>query len=651
MIESTRFKQIIVMLSDAILVVLALYLSYSLRFGSIHLSGHMLQFVQTIPLVLVVRLSVFYAYGLYKGMWRFIGVRDLITLIKATTVGSIFIVGILFLFGQISQYPRSSFIISWFIIIVLLGGSRLGYRLYRELKTHGTGAKGQGINILIVGAGRAGEQILREVLGNYRLRYNPVGFVDDDRSSRHMTIHGYQVLGNTRDIPKLAKQWNVELILIALPSAPAKAKRRILLTCKSTGVKIKTLPAVGELLEGKVKVSALRDFQIEDLLGREPVKLDTAAIGEYLRGKTVMITGAGGSIGSELCRQVAQFFPKRLVLFERSEFNLYQIQMNLMETFPELEICAVIGDVMNQTRVERTLSRYMPEVIFHAAAYKHVPLMEINPVEALRNNVMGTWVIADLARNYGVGKFVMISTDKAVRPTNIMGATKRIAELICGSFNGTGKTQFVTVRFGNVLNSVGSVIPLFKRQIEKGGPLTVTHPEIYRYFMTIPEAVQLIMQAGAMGRGGEIFILDMGEPVKIVTLAKDMITLSGLVPDVDIKIVFTGLRPGEKLYEELLTDGEEIKSTLHDKIKVAGREEVERTLLAEKLDELFLKLNQEGFTQEIVAKVKEIVPEFQPENGGPRTHGQSLRSASYELSRNSSQNSQTIPEKHSTADL
>ena len=649
MIESMRFKRILVMLSDGVLIVLALYLSYALRYGSVHLNGYMLQFVQTIPLVLAVRLSVFYVYGLYQGMWRFSGVRDLITLIKATTIGSILIVGILFLFGQISRYPRSSFIISWFIIIVLLGGSRLGYRLYRELKSPGAGAMKQAKNILIIGAGRAGEQILRELLGNYRLSYNPVGFVDDDRSKRHMTIHGYQVMGNTRDIRKIVKQWNVELILIALPAAPAKAKRRIMLTCKSTGVKVKTLPAVGELLEGKVKVSALRDFQIEDLLGREPVKLDTAAIGEYLRGKIVMITGAGGSIGSELCRQVAQFSPKRLVLFERSEFNLYQIQMNLMETFPELDTCAVIGDVMNATRVERTLSRFMPEVIFHAAAYKHVPLMELNPVEALRNNVMGTWVIAELAKNFGVGKFVMISTDKAVRPTNIMGATKRISELICESFNGTGKTQFVTVRFGNVLNSVGSVIPLFKRQIEKGGPLTVTHPEIYRYFMTIPEAVQLIMQAGAMGMGGEIFILDMGEPVRIVDLAKDMITLSGLVPDIDVKIEFTGLRPGEKLYEELLTDGEEIKSTLHDKIKVAGREEVERTLLAAKLDELFLKLNQDGFTQEIVAKVKEIVPEFQPENGGPR-HVQSIRNTSYELSRNS-QNAQKIPGKHSTADL
>jgi len=630
MIQGIRFKQLIVMLSDAMLITLSLYLSYALRYSSISLDGHMSSFLTSLPLVLAVRLALFYAYGLYRGMWRFVGIRDLLTIVKATTVGSGVIIALLYLAGSHGEHPRSIFVISWFIVVVFIGGSRFAYRLYQEgggLVHDQVSEKGK--NILIVGAGRAGEMILREILGNYRLSYTPVGFVDDDRAKRNRTIHGYRVLGHTRDIPRIVKQYAIAKIFIAIPSAPARAKRRILMTSRRTGVTIKTLPGAGELLNGTVMVSALRDFQIEDLLGRASVTLDTASIAEYLRNKTVMITGAGGSIGSELCRQAAQFSPKRLVLFERSEFNLYQIHMNLMELFPGVEILAVIGDVMNRKNVERALSRYMPDVIFHTAAYKHVPLMEMNPAEALKNNVLGTWVVAELAKKFGVGKFVMVSTDKAVRSTNIMGVSKRIAELICEGLSEGSGTQFVTVRFGNVLNSVGSVIPLFKRQIAKGGPLTVTHPEIYRYFMTIPESVQLIMQAGAMGKGGEIFILDMGEPVKIVELARDMITLSGLDPDEDIRIIFTGLRPGEKLYEELLTDGEEIQATLHEKIKVAVGDVVDGPALLARLNELFLQLDRKGFTQEIVVKIKQIVPEFQPENGGSQSSFQALRTASF----------------------
>jgi FlaA1/EpsC-like NDP-sugar epimerase len=505
------------------------------------------------------------------------------------------------------------------VSLVLLGGSRFGYRLYREgaFRQNKNRSSGPGKNVLIVGAGQAGEMILRELLGNNRLSYNPIGFVDDNRKKLRRTIHGITVLGHTRDIPRIVDKYNVAEIFFAIPSAPSKAKRRIMLLCKRTTASFKTLPGVGELLDGTVKVSALHEFQIEDLLGRESVRLDTAAIGAYLRDKTVLITGSGGSIGSELCRQVAQFSPKRLVLYDNSEFNLYQIEMNLIELFPELIIYPIIGSVLNQRKVEKTLKEFTPEVVFHAAAYKHVPLMELNIGEALCNNALGTWIVAKLAQKYGVMKFVMISTDKAVRPTNIMGVSKRMAELFCQSFGQNSKTQFVTVRFGNVLNSMGSVIPLFKRQIAKGGPITVTHPDIYRYFMTIPEAVQLIMQAGAMGRGGEIFILDMGEPIKIADLARDMITLSGLEPDKDIKIVFTGLRPGEKLYEELLSDGEEVKSTLHDKIKVVGADEIEWDSLLQKMEELLNSLENEISDDIIVSKIKDIVPEFHPENGGP----------------------------------
>jgi FlaA1/EpsC-like NDP-sugar epimerase len=630
------FKRFLVLLNDALLISFSFFAAYALRFNTLNLSEYTRQILYSLPLILGVRLAIFAIMGLYRGMWRFVGMRDLVSLIQAITLSSGLSVGLLFLLFRLENYPRSVFVIDWFVVLIFIGGSRFAYRLFREgafNSPFGSQDKnGTGKRVLIVGAGKAGDLILREMLNNSHFGFIPVGFVDDDRAKRNSTIHGYRVLGHTRDIPRIVKEHALEEIFLAIPSASSRAKRRIMRVCKSSGVTFKTLPAVGQLLNGTVTVNALREFQIEDLLGREPVRLDTGSIKDYLRDKTVMITGAGGSIGSELCRQVAQYCPRRLVLYERSEFNLYQIQMHLLELYPDLEVHAVIGDVVNQRRTERTLKQFKPEVVFHAAAYKHVPLMELNAEEALRNNVYGTWSVAHLSHVYGVKKFVMVSTDKAVRPTNIMGASKRIAELVCQGFGRDSKTKFVTVRFGNVLNSVGSVIPLFKRQIARGGPVTVTHPEIYRYFMTIPESVQLIMQAGAMGKGGEIFILDMGEPIKIVDLAQDMITLSGLEPDKDIKIVFTGLRPGEKLYEELLTDGEEITSTLHEKIKVAGAEKIDWQALLEKIKHLLESL-QHGFSQATIEKVREIVPEFQPENGGPGSPMTALRDFTYEIDR------------------
>ena len=612
-------KQAAVFSFDAVLIAASLVISYALRFNTVELGPYWRQIGTILPLMLAIRLGVFASLGLYRGMWRFTGVRDLVSLVQAVSISLGFVMAVLFLAFRLEEYPRSVFIIDWFVVLVLVGGNRFLYRLYHEgMLKAGAAQNAAARSILVVGAGRAGEMILREILGNYRLNYTPVGFVDDDRKKRNMTIHGYRVLGNTREIPRIVKKHAIAEVFLAIPGASGAAKRRIMRTCKRAGIKSKTLPAVSEILNGSAKVSMLREFQIEDLLGREPARLDTASIREFLKDKTVLITGAGGSIGSELCRQVMQFSPGRLVLFERSEYNLYQIQMKLSELYPEARVHAVIGDILNQGRVEQTFGRFMPEVVFHAAAYKHVPLMEMNPHEALWNNVHGTAIVARCSHTYGVRKFVMVSTDKAVRPTNIMGASKRIAELICQGIGSNSKTQFVTVRFGNVLNSVGSVIPHFKRQIERGGPVTVTHPDIYRYFMTIPEAVQLIMQAGAMGNGGELFLLDMGQPVKIVDLARDMISLSGLEPDRDIKIVFTGLRPGEKLYEELLTAGEEIKSTLHEKIKVADSKGIDLPSLLIKV-ELLLESLRSGFTRDVVQKIKEIVPEFQPENGGPRT--------------------------------
>ncbi len=629
-----RFKRFLVLLNDALLISLSFYTAYALRLNTLNLNEYIRQILYSLPIILVVRLAIFTIMGLYRGMWRFVGMRDLVKLIQAVTISSIVSVVLLFLIFRLENYPRSVFVIDWFVVLVFIGGNRFAYRLYREgafNRTFGGQDKnGNSKRVLIVGAGKAGEIILREILGNSHYGFIPIGFVDDNRSKRNLAIHGYRILGNTRDIQRITKEHNIDEIFLAIPSASSKAKRRIMHICKGSGAMFKTLPAMGQLLNGTVTVNALREVRIEDLLGREPAKLDAAAIKEYLRDKTVMITGAGGSIGSELCRQVAHFSPRRIVLYERSEFNLYQIQMNLLELYPDLEVHAVIGDVLNQNRAEWTLRQFKPEVLFHAAAYKHVPLMELNSEEALRNNVYGTWVMARLSHAYGVKKFVMVSTDKAVRPTNIMGASKRIAELVCQGIGRDSKTKFVTVRFGNVLNSVGSVIPLFKRQIAKGGPVTVTHPEIYRYFMTIPEAVQLIMQAGAMGKGGEIFILDMGEPVKIVDLARDMITLSGLEPDKDIKIVFTGLRPGEKMYEELLTEGEEITSTLHEKIKVAGAEKIEWQALLEKVEHMLESL-KDGFSQTTIETIRDIVPEFQPENGGPGSSMMSLRDFSYEI--------------------
>lgn len=600
------------LLSDALLISASFYAAYMLRFNTLQLDEYyMRQILYSLPLVLVVRVVVFTFMGLYRGMWRFVGMRDFIVIVKAVTLSSVLSVGLLFIVFRLESFPRSVFIIDWLILLMLIGGSRFAYRLYREgWFKKGNGASGGEKNILIVGAGRAGELILREIQGSSRREYNLVGFVDDDRTKLHMTMHGVRVLGNTRDIPRLVHKYGVNEIVMAIPSARTEARRRIMHVCKSTNAAVKTLPSVGELLSGTVKISALHEVQIEDLLGREPVALDTAAICDYLRDKTIMITGAGGSIGSELCRQVAQFSPKRMVLLENSEYNLYQIEMNLLELFPGLEIQPIIGTILNRAKVERTLKQFRPEVVFHAAAYKHVPLMELNVEEALGNNVLGTRIVAQLSKEYGVKKFVMVSTDKAVRPTNIMGASKRIAELICQSLGQSGKTQFVTVRFGNVLNSVGSVIPLFKRQIASGGPVTVTHPEIYRYFMTIPEAVQLIMQAGAMGKGNEVFVLDMGEPIKIADLARDMITLSGLEPEKDIKIVFTGLRPGEKLYEELLTDGEHIKATLHEKIKVADLEDTDWGFVERMIDHLLTML-QNGTSDDLILQVKRLVPEYQ----------------------------------------
>ncbi|MDI7262014.1 MAG: nucleoside-diphosphate sugar epimerase/dehydratase, partial [Thermodesulfobacteriota bacterium] len=465
--------------------------------------------------------------------------------------------------------------------------------------------------LLIIGAGDSGEKILREIKDNPRLNYEVMGFLDDDPKKREMKIHGVPVLGPIAKIHKLAYFAEMDEILIAIPSASARQMRKTLQACEATGLKTRTMPGIGELIDGKVSFKMVREVSFEDLLGREPVNLDTESIGNYLKDKVVLVSGAGGSIGSELCRQISSFSPQNLILLDKTENSLFHLEMEFRQKFPEVPITAVLGDVKYNTSLFKLFKLYQPQVVFHAAAYKHVPVMELNPWEAIYNNVVGTKNIAEISHKSGVERFIMVSTDKAVRPSSVMGASKRVAEMITSCHSSSNETRFVSVRFGNVMGSDGSVVHLFKKQIERYGPVTVTHPEITRYFMTIPESAKLILQAGALGEGGEIFILDMGTPIKIVDMAKDLIRKSGFKPDVDIEIKFVGLRPGEKLHEELITEGEGIVRTPHEKIFVLKGNTCNFEWLDQRIEEL-VKLAHEQDGSGIKAKLKEIVPDYQP---------------------------------------
>jgi len=609
-----KYRRLFIVLIHATLITLAYALSFASRFEIIfYRSPETLSlFTSTLIPLLVLRLSSYWYFDLFKGLWRYVGLRDLKDIIKASFLGALLFALYIFMATRGDGFPRSIFIMDFTYNILLLGGIRMMVRIYRE-ETDKDRLKEQlnSKNVLIVGAGDAGEMILREMRHNPRLGYNTVGFVDDDRNKRKSTIHGVSVLGNTRDICKLAKEYNVDEVIVALPSATGKAMRRIVNTCKRADVKFKTLPFIGDLIDGKVSISQVRDVAIEDLLGRETVNLDMSLIGRELAGKVVMVTGAAGSIGSELVRQVARFNPKKVIMFERGENDLYHFEIELSKKVWNTKFVPFVGDIRDHERVRECMEIYRPSYIFHAAAYKHVPMMEANPAEAVKNNIFGTKVLVDLAAEYNVEKFVLISTDKAVRPTNVMGATKRVAELILQAKSAADgcNTQFIAVRFGNVLGSNGSVIPLFKKQIAEGGPVTLTHLEITRYFMTIHEAVQLVIQAGAMGSGGEIFLLEMGEPVKIKDLAENLICLSGLTPGKDIKIEYTGLRPGEKLYEELLVEGEGVKKTHHDKIYVLEGLSTDIDALGAVLKTLET-ICKDGRESRVKTILKELVPEY-----------------------------------------
>jgi FlaA1/EpsC-like NDP-sugar epimerase len=485
----------------------------------------------------------------------------------------------------------------------------MAVRLYHE--EFSTERAGKLKKFLIIGAGNAGEALLREIHRMPVEQYDVIGFIDDDPAKQGMSIHGIPVLGGVDQLPQICKEQEIDEIAIAMPSATAKQMRRVVQICEGAKIRFRTVPSVADIASGKFRVSQIRDVDINDLLGREAIQLDLDMIEQYIKGKVILVTGAGGSIGSEMCRQVCYFAPKHLLLLEQAENALFFIDRDLRANFPQVSMELLICDITDKKRVEQIFERFKPEVVIHAAAHKHVPLMEANPGEAIKNNVVGTKTVADAADRFGAGSFVMISTDKAVNPTSIMGSSKRIAELYIQDLGKTSKTHFVTVRFGNVLGSNGSVVPIFKNQIAAGGPVTVTHPEMRRYFMTIPEASQLVLQAAAMGKkGGEIFVLDMGEPVKIVDLAKELITLSGFRPGEDIEIIFTGTRPGEKLFEELSIKGEDMVPTRHPKIGIWQRNvSLSRELLYEKINNVIAIADTQDYKR-IVENIKQLVPEF-----------------------------------------
>lgn len=616
-------KFYLMLASDAIAFAVALYLAYFFRFEFV-LSKSSLQQIQNLLLwIIPLKIVVFMSLGVYRGMWRYTSIRDFWALGKACILSTLLIMAIVLYLTSFAGFSRAVFLVDGALTFLFVGGQRMAIRSFFAIYANPTKLDNpfSKINlkkVLVVGAGAAGEKILREIFENYQLRYYVVGFIDDDPEKLGRSIHGVHVLGNVAKMPYILEKADIEEILIAVPSASGDEIRHIVDVCRACNISYKILPGIGELIDGRVSVKVLRDISYEDLLGRPPVKLNITDIRNYIDGKTVLVTGCGGSIGSELCRQVIKYQPRSIILVDASEENLFNIAMELENIRYCRNCVAILGQVQNKRLMEDVFKKYKPHVVFHAAAYKHVPMVEKNPWESVFNNIIGSQIVMDMSVKYKVERFVLVSTDKAVRPTNVMGASKRVAELIMQTYQGNG-TRLVAVRFGNVIGSSGSVMPIFRRQIEQGGPVTVTHPEVNRYFMTIPEAAQMILQAGAMGEGGEIFILRMGTPVKIADMARDLIRLSGKEPDIDIKIIYTGLREGEKLYEELITVGEDVLPTDHDKVMVLHSNNNSETSiqetkqkLEEQLEEL-IKDAQLHSAASIKKRLQKIVPEYSPQ--------------------------------------
>ncbi|WP_244834590.1 nucleoside-diphosphate sugar epimerase/dehydratase [Clostridium sp. BJN0001] len=558
--------------------------------------------------VSLIYLVCFYLFKMYESLWHLTGTDEFLMGVGGSILAGVFSIAYTRILG--ATIPLNVSVVGVLLTIFSVLGYRIIYRVYRRALLYiPYKYSSDQRRVMIIGAGSAGSMIINEMMARRELKYNPIALIDDDKSKLGKRISGVKVMGNRNDIPYIVNEQQIDLILIAIPSLDAKNKSEMIDICKNTNCKLKIIPGMYEILNGDATVSRIKDVDLEDLLGRDPIVLDNKGISEYLNNKTILVTGGGGSIGSELCRQIANFNPKRLIIFDIYENNAYDIQNELKENYPDMPLSVLIGSVRDKDRLNEIFTKYKIDVVFHAAAHKHVPLMEDSPKEAIKNNVFGTLNLAMQANASGVKRFVMISTDKAVNPTNIMGATKRLCEMIIQAMDKKSKTEFVAVRFGNVLGSNGSVIPLFKRQIANGGPVTVTHKKIVRYFMLIPEAAQLVLQAGAFAKGGEIFVLDMGKPVKIYDLACDLIRLSGLEPNKDIKIVFTGLRPGEKLYEELLMSEEGLKDTNHKKIYVGKPTFESMDTLKVKLDQLHGLINVDDIA-EVKNQMQKIVPTY-----------------------------------------
>lgn len=629
---ATRYRHPLIFGSLLLSIVVSLVTAFLLRFEFAIPRTSLAHLRLGLAIAIPLKLLIFYATRMHRGWLHFAGVEDLKTIFVGTAAATagFSIIILQFLTSGTTRFPRSVLLMDFILTLGLICAFRLLIRVVQEARRVSvqTGARK---SVLIYGAGLAGSSLAREILANPSLGYRVVGFVDDDRHKSNELVHGLPILGAGRDLRKVV-DWLagtgcvVQEILIAMPSASNREMRQGIANCRAAELPCKTLPGLGDLLVNRDLSAQIRNIMVEDLLHREVIELDNLCIAESLAERNVMVTGAAGSIGSELCRQIAAFHPSRLVLLDHAESDLFRIDMELRAAFPSLEIAPVVASIRDLHVVEEILSDYDVQTIFHAAAYKHVPLMETHVIEAIKNNVIGTWNVAEAATRCGVDTFVMISSDKAVNPTNVMGATKRAAELLVSSLP-AGKTRFVSVRFGNVLGSNGSVVPIFQSQIAAGGPVTVTHPEVRRFFMTVREAVQLVLQASTMGRGSEIYVLDMGEPVRIVDLARNMIRLAGLVPDKDVKIEFTGLRPGEKLFEELISEGENILPTHHKKIKIFQGEAPDLAAMRRWMNDLRLIINRQD-ARAAVMHLAGLIPEYRVSRGWQETPQRIVRAVS-----------------------
>jgi len=605
-----NYKRLLGICADVILILLSLFLAYLIRLGSIAeiAQKYPYQILLVAIIIVPIKILLFWFFRLYHISFRFISLSEVIAILKASAISSPMIALIALVFREkqiLLGFPRSVIFIDFFLTFFLITGIRAFFRLY-----YSESNRKQGIETLIVGAGAAGEQLVRDMIRSQQHGYLPVGFIDDNPQKKGTLIHGIRVLGGRKDMPRFVKDLNIREIIIAIPSATSKEIRGMMDYVRKTDLKdVKVLPGISDVINGRVTLKDIRDISIEDLLGREPVQIDMGEVSSYIKNKNILVTGAGGSIGSELCRRVARFYPEKLIILDMGETELFNIDREIREKYPNLCLVPVVGDIRDEKKIEGVFGEHSIDTVFHAAAYKHVPLMEANPREAIVNNIFGTKLLAEKSVKCGVRRFINISTDKAVNSTSVMGATKRVAENLLLGLD-SDSTAFISVRFGNVLGSRGSVVPIFQEQIKRGGPVTITDYDMKRYFMTIPEAVQLVMQAGTMGNGGDVFVLDMGDPVSIYKVAEEVIRLSGLEPDKDIPIVISGKRPGEKLFEELLTAEEGITATLHEKIfssRISAKIDEE---YLKKVDTLISLAKEDKGMVEILPLLRQLVPTY-----------------------------------------